>query len=583
MHTGIAVSPGVAVGVAYCIDQVFVAPDARPLEDREIPRELRRYQRAQEKTSAELRAVREKVAAQVGREAAEIFRVQEMILQDPSLVDLVTNRITEQRLSASGALHSALEHFTAAFSQMKDEYLRNRLSDLRDVILRLSSHLTEVLDPSSNILKGPLIIVANELLPSHTVTLGALPVRGLVTQAGSATSHAAIVARIRGIPAVSGVRGILQKIQTGDSLIVDGRQGQVILRPDDETRKAYLKLERSFFDFRELLAENRDEPAATHCGESLELLANVNVPDDAKAARLVGGCGVGLYRTEYLYLMHPNVPDEEEQLAAYREMIRKAPGRDLTIRTLDIGGDKTIPYLGHDHQEANPFMGWRSIRLSFEHPELFKTQLRAILRAAAEAETVEKQIKLMFPMITALEEIERVRDIVEECKRQLESQGKPYSDVPLGMMLETPAAAVCLDVFMDSVDFVSIGSNDLVQYLMAADRDNPKVSGLCDPLSPPVLRILLQSIRCCQEARKPLTLCGEMAGQAEGFVLLLGMGLRSFSMSPAFIPYIKDLAAQITKQQAEQILQGAMRQKTAEAVRQHVAQRLKEIAPSAAA
>ena len=311
--------------------------------------------------------------------------------------------------------------------------------------------------------------------------LGEREVNGIVTQAGGETSHAAILARSRGIPAVSGVRGMLKHVKTGDTIVVDGREGHVIVNPDPETASAYRKLQREFFDLKDHLATNRQQPAVTADKIDVELLANINNLSDAKAVAAMGGSGVGLFRTEYLFLTHPDVPDEDEQTAAYKKIIAASPNHRVTIRTLDLGGDKTIPYLGHD-REANPFLGWRSIRLSFEHPEFFATQIRAVLRAAAGP---KKRVRLMFPMITTLEEIRKVRSMVDRAKRDLAKHGHPCGNVPIGLMLEVPAAAVMIDSMIEIVDFVSIGSNDLVQYLMAADRDNPRVSHLCQPLSPP--------------------------------------------------------------------------------------------------
>ena len=274
--------------------------------------------------------------------------------------------------------------------------------------------------------------------------------------------------------------------------------------------------------------------------------------------------------------------DEEEQIEDYCSIITASPSKFVTIRTLDIGGDKTVPYLGHTHQEANPFWGWRSIRLSFEHPEFFITQIRAILRAAAEFFDEEVRIQLMCPMITTLEEMRRVRSMVRRARRSLEKEGKRYRNVPVGMMLEVPAAAVSIDTMLEVVDFVSIGSNDLVQYLMAADRDNPKVSHLCQPLSPPILRILEHVISTCNHVGKPVTLCGEMAGMPSAFVLLLGMGLRSYSMSPSFIPSIKDIASHLSIPQAEQIFKQASSLKTHAHIRRYLHNQIKEIAPNIA-
>ncbi|MDG2380710.1 MAG: phosphoenolpyruvate--protein phosphotransferase [Pirellulaceae bacterium] len=579
MRKGIAVSPGVAVGTAYCIHEIFVNPDTKRLEDQEVTAELARYEAARDKVSQQLRALQQKVASQVGHEAAAIFSVHEAILRDSAFTKKVRGWIVDDRMNAQAALQQLLEEYTKLFSRTRDTYLRERLGDVRDVVIRLSEVLTDVLKPDTISIEGPLIIVADELLPSQAVALGDVEVQGIVTQQGSQTSHAAIIARSRGIPAVAAVKGILRQVKTGDKIVVDGRAGHVEVNPDPEVLSAYIKLEREFFELQDHLAENRDLPAVTSDGTQLQLLANINSVVDAEAAVAMGADGVGLYRTEFLYLTHTDVPGEEEQLCDYREIVAKSPNRRVTIRTLDIGGDKTVPYLGHAHQEANPFLGWRSIRLSFEHPEFFTKQIRAVLRAAADSSGAGCEVRLMFPMITTLEEMRRVHSLVRRTKRQLQREGQPIGRVPIGMMLEVPAAAVSLELILDVVDFVSIGSNDLIQYLMAADRDNPKVNHLCQPLSPPVLRVLQSVIRTCNAAGKPVTLCGEMAGQPRAFVLLLGMGLRDFSMSPAFVPRIKQLASVISVAAAEETLQRALELKTTAEVKRFMTRNLQKIAP----
>lgn len=580
MRKGIAVSPGIAVGTAYCIHEIFVNPDTKRLADQEITAELARYEAARDKVGNELRTLQRKVERQIGPEEGAIFQTHRSILRDAAFTKKVREWIVEDRLQAQAALKRLLDEYEKVFAKTADDYIRERLTDIRDVVIRLSAHLSDVLRTDEvSPLKGPLIICTDELLPSQAVALGDTEVKGIVTQRGSQTSHAAIIARSRGIPAVSGLPNLLKNVKMGDTIVVDGRDGHVEVNPDSETLAAYRKLEREFFDLKDELAENRDQPAVTADGEPLCLLANINHAADAEAAKAMGASGVGLYRTEYLYLTHEDVPDEVEQFNAYCEIIDASPDHQVTIRTLDIGGDKTIPYLGRTHQEANPFMGWRSIRLSFEHPEFFETQIRAVLRAAAYANKLGGQVKLMFPMITTLEELRRVRSIVRKAGRKLGQEGIEFSEVPVGLMLEVPAAAVSIDLMLDAVDFVSIGSNDLVQYLMAADRDNPKVSHLCQPLSPPVLRVLGGVIQACNAAGKPVTLCGEMAGQPRAFVLLLGMGLRQFSMSPAFVPATKQLAAKITRDVAEGIFKQCLKLKTTANIKRHMADQIQKIAP----
>lgn len=595
MRKGIAVSPGVTIGTAYCIHEVFVDPGRSRLQPPEVAGELARFENARKRSIEDLRLLQTKVQQQVGKEAAAIFSVHESILHDTALVGKVRGWIQDDQLPAQAALARLMDYFKGLLDRSRDEYLQERLADIRDVVIRLTSYLSEALQKNSGVLSGPTIVVADELLPSQVVMLGDKPVHGIVTQAGSQTSHAAIIARSRGIPAVSGVAGILRQTQTGDTLIVDGREGHVIVNPDPEALTAYRKLEREFFDLRDQLAHNRDKPALTSDGVPLHLLANINGVLDAKSAVAMGASGVGLFRTEYLYLTHASVPGEEEQLAIYREVIAASPNQSVTVRTLDIGGDKTVPFLGRSQHEANPFMGWRSIRLSFEHPQFFLTQIRAILRAAAPTEPLDATgkrlhtsrpaypadaVKMLFPMVTNLEELRRLRAFVRRAQQQLREEKKSFGQVALGMMVEVPAAAVMVDQLLALVDFVSIGSNDLVQYLMAADRDNPKVSHLCQPLSPAVLRVLGNVVNACNRAKRPVTLCGEMAGQPQAFVVLLGMGLRHFSMSPAFIPTIKELASHLTVSMAENLLKKAMSQKTTRQIQKMLTAELLKIAPN---
>lgn len=581
MRKGIAVSPGVTIGTAYCIHEVFVAPDRERLEPEEVASEVARFEAARKKSITDVRALHVKLERQVGKDAAAVFATHESILQDAALVGKVRHWMTHDHLSAQAALAKLIETYRELLDRSGDAYLRERLADIRDCVMRLSSYLSDALRENSPSLQGPIIVVADELLPSQVVMLGNKPVHGIVTEAGSQTSHAAIIARSRGIPAVSGVAGILRQTKTGDTLIVDGRDGHVIVNPEPETLAAYRKLEREFFDLRDQLAHNRDQPALTADGVPLELLGNINGVSDAQAAEAMGASGVGLYRTEYLFLTHPDVPDEEEQTTIYKAVIAASPNRAITIRTLDIGGDKTVPFLGRTHHEANPFMGWRSIRLSFEHPQFFMMQIRAILRAAA---TVKQNgsVSLLFPMVTNLEELRRLRAFVTRAEAQLQRERKPRGKVAFGMMVEVPAAAIMMDQLVGAVDFVSIGSNDLVQYLMAADRDNPKVSHLCQPLAPCVLRVLESVVSICNKGNRPVTLCGEMAGQPQAFVLLLGMGLRRFSMSPAFIPTIKELAAHVSIPMAQALLKKALKQKTTTKVKKMLNAELLRIAPNLA-
>jgi len=579
MHKGVAVSPGVVVGVAYRVDPIFGASEPQTLADRGlIPAEVERFERAVATSAAELEAIVQKVAEQLGPAEADIFKSHLQIVNDESMLAKVRGLIESQALTALSAVQVVLQGYAASFARIEQDYFRERVADLRDVVSRIGSHLTvQAPGLAPHFLAGldgdaPVILVSHEILPSQAMSLGSLPIAGIVTETGGGTSHAAILARSRGIPAVSGVVGITAEVRSGDPIIVDGREGVVLIRPDAETTSAYRKMQREFFDLKDRLVLNRDQPARSADGAQIELLANINNPADAQAAEKVGASGVGLFRTEYLFLTHQDVPDEEEQYQHYRQIIEDSPGRIVTIRTLDLGGDKTVPYLGR-RNEANPFMGWRSIRLSFEHPRLFERQIRAILRAGRHG-----RVAMLFPMITTLEELRHVNRLVDETRRNLRREGVPFGeDVKTGVMIEVPAAAVCIDAILRETDFISIGSNDLIQYLVAADRDNPKVAHLCEPLSPAIFRVLQMVLDACQSTGTPVTVCGEMAGQPRSVLALFGMGLRRFSMSPAFIPTIKALLASVTTTQAERFAHQILQLKTSEEIRSYLTARLHEV------
>lgn len=574
MHKGIAVSPGVVVGLAYRVEPVFGLSQRVSLADpSETGPEIERFNEAVTGAAAELESIAHRVQEQLGTAEAGIFESHLQILKDRKLLAKVRELISSEHLSAMSALYEVLQEYAAKFARIEHDYHRERLADVRDVISRIGSHLSvERPSPPSADTDDPIVLVAYEILPSQAMSLGDLNIGGIVTEIGGGTSHAAILSRSRGIPAVSGVTGISEKVETGDLIIVDGRDGLVLLRPDPETASAYRKIQREFFLLKDQLVLNRDKPAVSADGVQVELLANINNLADVEAASAVGATGVGLFRTEYLYLGHHDVPDEDEQYEYYRRVIEAAPGRTTTIRTLDLGGDKTVPYIGQ-RNEPNPFMGWRSIRLSFEHPRLFEQQIRAILRAGRHG-----KVNMLFPMITTLEELRQVNRMVDETKHKLRQEGIPFGDnVKTGVMVEVPAAAICIDALLRETEFISIGSNDLIQYLVAADRDNPKVAHLCEPLSPAIFKVLQQVIQACQRTGTDVTLCGEMAGQPRSVLTLFGMGLRRFSMSPAFIPTVKALLSSVTTTQAERFAHQVLQFKTSDEIRNYLNARIREI------
>lgn len=582
MHKGIAVSPGVVVGVAYRIDSVFGTAETQSLAEAAlVPDEIARFNVAVAAAAGDLEVFVAKIEQQLGPSEAGIFKSHLQIINDETLLTKVRALIESKRLTALSALQVVLQDYAASFARITDDRFRERLADVREVISRIGSHLTlkPIFGHSRNAENGdhptggeePIVLVAHEIMPSQAISLGSLPIAGIVTETGGGTSHAAILSRSRGIPAVSGVDGIMNDVKSGDLMVVDGRDGIVIVRPDHEATALYRKMQREFFHLKDQLVANRDQPATSADGAQIELLANINNIADAQAAKKAGATGVGLFRTEYLFLTHQDIPGEEEQYQYYRQIVEDSPGRAVTIRTLDLGGDKTVPYLGR-RAEANPFMGWRSIRISFEHPRLFERQIRAILRAGRHG-----NVKMLFPMITTLDELRHVNRLVDEARRNLKREGVPFGeDVKTGVMVEVPAAAVCIDAILRETDFISIGSNDLIQYLVAADRDNPKVAHLCEPLNPAIFKVLKLVLDACQRTGTPVTLCGEMAGQPRSVLALFGMGLRRFSMSPAFIPTIKALLGAVTTAQAERFAHHVLQLKTSEEIRTYLSERLHE-------
>jgi phosphoenolpyruvate-protein phosphotransferase len=539
--------------------------------------EVRQLDHACARAIQELDVTIAHASRQVGEEQAAIFRAHRLLIRDPALMAKVESTIHDHHVDAFTALQMTLTEYTTLFARIEDNYLKERLADIRDVVHRIQSHLGSGVTAPQIDLDSPVIVVAAEMLPSQVMAFAQLPVAGIITETGGATGHAAILARSLGIPAVSGLPGIMDEVKTGELVALDGREGCIHLDPGAELEAAYRTLQREYVTLREHLIENREQESVTTDGARVQLLANVNGPVDAGLAARFGASGVGLYRTEYLFLTHPGVPDEEEQLVTYRAVIEAAPNHAVTIRMLDVGGDKRLAYLGV-RQEANPSLGYRSTRLTADHPEFLRTQLRAILRSG-----VHGSVSVLFSMITTLGEVRRLKKLVNQVRADLEREGVPIGkDIPFGVMLEVPAAALCIDDLLKEVDYVSIGSNDLIQYLMAADRNNPKVAHLCEPFAPAVFRLLHQVIHACKRHRTPVTLCGEMAGRLRCFLPLFGMGLHSFSMSPAFVPPLKDLIRRISRPMTWTITDRVLRMKTSEEIRDFLTTEVRRIWPEAA-
>ncbi len=577
MKKGVPISPGIAVARAFRIDEAYSKPRNAPLKAEDAESEVTRFEEACNAVAEELDGLIVRVSKEVGEDAASIFRSHRVLLRDPALAEKVRNEIRDRHVDAVTALNRALDEYTSLFARISDEYLRERMADIRDVISRVINRLT--LDHSARQLSGrePVVLVASEFLPSQSGMFDRLPVAAIVTEAGGSTGHAAILARSLGIPAVSGLPGLLKEVHNGDMVVVDGREGYVFINPGAETESAYLKLQREYVDLRHRLIENRDHASITCDGVEIELLANVNNVIDAAAAVGVGAVGVGLFRTEYVFLTHSSVPSEQEQLEAYRSVIEASPNNAVSVRTFDLGGDKKVPYIGA-HREANPFMGWRSVRMASDFPEFFQTQMRAILRAG-----VHGDISMLFPMVTTLEEIVHLKQLVGLARATLvRNKVKHAKQIPFGVLVEVPAMAVCIDQILNEVDFICIGSNDLIQYLMAADRDNPKVAHLCEPCHPAVFRVLNQIISTCVKRNKPVTLCGEMAGRPLCLLPLLGMGLTRVSMSPAFVPTVKEMIRATNMTVARRTAKQVMTMQTVSEVRAYLSDQVRKICPNVA-
>jgi phosphotransferase system enzyme I (PtsP) len=546
MLAGTPTSPGFCWSKIYIIKRNANKGGIGVEEVRPRHEEHERFQMALEKTKIQTLYMEKRVAQLLSKEDAAIFHTHLMILEDRGFTGRVAELIDEN-YGAVRAVREAVEYYVEAFARMEDPYLRERSADMEDIGRRIIDSLdgTERGRPR---LREKRIIVAEEILPSDMATLDGEKISGIVTERGDVNSHAAIMARSLGIPAVLGVTGLLKNISLRDELIIDGTSGHIYLNPDNKIKAEYERLQHDFGVRQKELEGLRDLPAITRDGVKVSLRANIGLISDIKVAIANGAEGVGLYRTEFPYMTRTSFPDRHEQYGIYRKILEGFSGMPVNIRTLDIGGDKGLPYFSYP-KEDNPFMGWRSIRVSLEEQDTFREQLSSILMAATHGKA-----SLMFPMVSGIDEIRAIKQILGEVKEELKKEGKAFcEDIPLGIMVELPAAVQTAEILIKEVDYFSIGTNDLIQYTMAADRNNHKVRKYYDPFHPAVLHSIQRVVSAALAAGKRVSLCGEMAADPMSAIMLLGMGITEFSLAAPAIPVIKQAIRSIEYKTARKI------------------------------
>lgn len=572
MINGIAASPGIEIGKAHVLKIQEINISTENISKDDIDGEIKKLDVAVAASKEQLEQIKAKAEKELGADKAAIFGAHLMVLEDLVFLDEVKTKITEELITADNAVSQVVNNYIEIFSNMEDEYMKERAADIKDVGERIVKNILGIAADSLTF-SEEVIIIAKDLTPSDTAQMDKDKVLAFATDMGGRTSHTAIMARSLEIPAVVGLVDISDKVKDGDTVIVDGNKGIVYINPDESTLKEYEGLKREYIEYRKKLKELKDLPAETSDKlRRVELAANIGTPRDVKGALENGAEGVGLYRTEFLYMDRDALPSEEEQFEAYKEVIEKMAPRPIIIRTLDIGGDKKLNYLDMP-EELNPFLGWRAIRMCLDRPHILKTQLRAILRASAYGNA-----KIMYPMVSGLDEIRRANAILHEAKEELKAEGIPFDeDLEVGIMVEIPSAAVIADILAKEVDFFSIGTNDLIQYTLAVDRMNEHISHLYEPLHPAVLRLIKNVIDASHKAGKWTGMCGEMAGDTWATAILLGMGLDEFSMSAGSIPQVKNIIRSLSFEKAKQIAEKALSMDDPEDIRNMVKEEMDKI------
>ncbi|WP_142668209.1 phosphoenolpyruvate--protein phosphotransferase [Enterococcus faecalis] len=556
MLKGIAASDGVAVAKAYLLVQPDLSFNKTSVEDTDA--EATRLDDALAKSTEELQAIRDKAAQSLGEAEAQVFDAHLMVLSDPEMVGQIKQNIQDNKVNAEAALKEVTDMYIGMFEAMDDNaYMQERAADIRDVAKRILAHLLGVTLPNPSMINEEVIVVAHDLTPSDTAQLDRTYVKAFVTDIGGRTSHSAIMARSLEIPAIVGTKEITDKVKAGDILAVNGIIGDVIIDPTDAEKSEFEAEAKAYADQKAEWDKLKNAETVTADGKHVELAANIGTPKDLEGVHKNGGEAVGLYRTEFLYMDSSDFPTEEDQYQAYKAVLEGMEGKPVVVRTMDIGGDKELPYLTLPH-EMNPFLGYRALRISLSElgDDMFRTQMRALLRAS-----VHGNLRIMFPMVATLKEFRAAKAIFEDEKQKLVNEGVEVSnDIQVGIMIEIPAAAVLADKFAKEVDFFSVGTNDLIQYTMAADRMNERVSYLYQPYNPSILRLIKNVIDAAHAEGKWAGMCGEMAGDQTAVPLLLGMGLDEFSMSATSILKTRSLMKRLDTTKMAELADRALKE-----------------------
>ena len=560
---GVAASRGICIGPAFQFLRTELNTEKKDISDPEA--EIARLDAAIQTAKDQIQSIYEKALTESSEADAEIFQAHKMILDDPELITTIKKRIQDEKINCEFSVYETAKQFAATMAAMEDEYFAARAADIMDVANRLLRVLMNVAESPTTGLKEPSIILADDLTPSDTVLLDKSMVLGFCIAHGSCTSHTAILARGLGLPAVAGAGAEVMDVSTGDLLVVDGTNGEVIIAPDAATESQYRKRMETSKNIQAEALKFAKDKAATTDGVELEIAANIGNVEDAKFAIENGAEGVGLLRTEFLYLERNALPTEEEQYKAYKAILEVFGNHPVVLRTLDVGGDKEIPYLNLE-KEMNPFLGERALRLCLNRPDIFKPQLKAALRAG-----VGHNLKIMFPMVATISCVRRAMAVVSECKAEMKKEGVPFADdAEIGIMVEIPSAAVIADQLAKEVDFFSIGTNDLSQYTMAADRTNPRVAEFSNAFQPAVLRLIKMVIEAAHAEHKWVGMCGELAGEPLAAPILVGLGLDEFSMSPPFIPLVKQIIRNLKAEEMVDLANGALQLESPEDIQDFV-------------